>query len=430
MNKYSTSHPSNFSPYLCPQCKAKIPSYEGGHARYLSCGVCLSYFKYENNQFVKYLDYKKTVNIIIPIGTKGSYKNKKYQIVGALQVKESNAAYYWTEYVLKAEDGTYDFLSEYEGHWCFVKEIENFTRSKQTTTFRYKERDYTYFNYYKTLIVGAIGEFTWDLALEGKPTVKEYISPPMGLNHEYGNTTNKWFETEYLSKENVKSIFSLPSNFFIRIKNGPYSIEPFPVQIETYQLKRYAVMFLLAMLAIVFLVKGLANEKKVLSAEIPISSITVNSDSNNYVSNEFALASLTGTSAVSVKLIAQVDNNWIDVSFSMINQQSGQEYFFEEGVEYYSGYEGGSSWSEGSIEKEITLSEIPDGKYRISSKVAFREGTTLPKVFFVEINEGVTLWSNFFILTAIGLLIPVLIGLWENNFHSNKWSTSNLLEHE
>jgi hypothetical protein len=429
MATYSTKEISPYSPYQCPKCKSKINNYEGGLAPYLSCASCCTLYKIENNVLTHCLHYKRKVNILIPIGTKGEYKGKKYQVVGALHVKESNAAYYWTEYVLKAEDGTHDFISEYEGHWSFIKPIDKFEREKKVT-FKYKEREFTYFTYYKTVVIGAAGEFNWDLSIVDKPTVKEYISPPYGLIHEFSKEKNQWYETEYLKKAEIIKIFNLPDNISLPSKSGPYSTQPFPLSIDTYQAKRYGILFFLSMLAIVFLTKFINGPHTVLDTTVPIKDVVHNADSNNYVSRPFKITSVVGTTAVDVDLRAMVSNNWIDVSFTMVNEQSGQEYFFDEGVEYYSGYSGGEHWSEGSVEKSITLSDMPEGTYRITTKPLFKEESSIPDYYQIKVTQGATLWSNFFILTIIGALIPLIVAIWEANFITNKWSTSNLIEHE
>ena len=426
---YSPTEISPYSPYQCPRCKVKIANYEGGKAPYVSCPGCNTFFKIENEKLIDYLNYKRKVNLVIPIGTKGQYQGKKYQVIGALQVKESNVSYYWTEYVLKAEDGTYDYISEYEGHWSFVKPIDHFKRA-QKVVFEYKEREYTYFNFYKTVIVGAVGEFSWDLSHIDKPTVKEYISPPLGLIHEFSDAQNQWYETEYLKKSDVRAIFNLPENSSLPTKYGAYSTEPFPLSIDTYQAKRYGILFFLSMLAIVFLSQFISSPQTKFSATVPLKNILHNSDSNNYLSRPFQINGLWGSTAVDVDLRAMVSNNWMEVSFTLINEQTGQEYFFDEGVEYYSGYESGTSWSEGSVEKSITLSNIPDGTYRISSKPFIPENTSIPDSFYIQVTQGVTLWSNFIILTLIGLFMPIGIAIWESNFNTNKWGTSNLIDHD
>ncbi len=426
---YNPTELSPYSAYQCPNCKVKIANYEGGNAPYVSCSGCDTFFKIENDQLAPYLNYKRKVNIVIPIGTRAQYKGKKYQVVGALQVKESNATYYWTEYVLKAEDGSHDYVSECEGHWNFVKPIEPFNRVKKVV-FDYKEKEYTYFTFYKTVIIGAVGEFTWDLSKQDKPTVKEYISPPHGLIHEFSQHTDEWYKTEYLKKSEVRIIFNLPTSSSLPAKKGGYSTEPFPLNIDTFQAKRYGILFFLAMLAIVFLTKGISSPQTIFSATVPLKNILHNSDSNNYLSRPFQISGLLGSTAIDVDLRAMVSNNWMEVSFTLVNEKSGEQYFFDEGVEYYSGYEGGQHWSEGAVEKSVTLSNIPAGTYRISSKPFIPEETSIPESFDIKVTQGVTLWSNFIILTLIGLLLTLGITIWESNFNTNKWSTSNLIEHE
>lgn len=427
MANYSTKELPTYGSHQCPKCKAKIPSYEGDAAPYIACASCNTFFQLEKGALIHKRQFTRPVQIAIPIGTKGVYKNKKFQVVGALNVKESNASYYWTEYILKCEDGSHDFMSEYEGHWNFVHPLEEFKREKKTT-FYYKDREYTYFNYYKTTYVGVAGEFDWDISKVDKPMVKEYISPPYGLNNEKGSNGDHWFETEYLSKSEVRKIFSLPGSYGLPYRSGGYSNQPFPLGVESYQIKRAGIIFILAMLAIVFLGKGINDPQEIYNQTIPLKSLT-NNDSNNFVSEPFVVSSLLGSSAVDIGFHANVSNNWMEASFTVINEETGEEFFFDEGVEYYFGYTGGEHWTEGNLENYITLSALPDGKYRMIAKPILPENNTVDS-FSIKVIQGVTLWSNFFILTLLGLVIPLFIAIWESIFNSNKWGTSNLIEHE
>ncbi len=429
MSNYSAKDLPKYASYQCSTCSAKIASYEGDDASHVACASCNSFFKRERGSLVLLTKFSRPVSISLPIGTKGVYNNKKFQVVAALRIKESNAAYYWMEYVLKCDDGTYNFISEYEGHWNFVIPLEEFKREKKTV-FSYKEREYTYFNFYKTVYIGAAGEFTWDVSVADKPSIKEYISPPFGLNHEVSRSHgDHWSETRYLSKKEVRKIFNLSEGHYLPPTSGGYSNQPFPIVTDSFQLKKATGIFMLAMMAIVFLCAAIVDTKQIYYSNVPLKIVAHNSDSNTFVSEPFTVTSLTGTSAVDFIFWANVNQSWMEASFTVINDDSGEEFFFEQGVEYYYGHSGGESWSEGNVENTVTLSALRDGKYRMIIKPTFPDQNTAD-TYAVKVTQGVILWSNYFILTALGLIIPLILLIWESVFDANKWATSNLIEHE
>src|SRR5262249_52533097 len=68
-------------------------------------------------------------------------------------------------------------------------------------------------------------------------------------------------------------------------------------------------------------------------------------------------------SAVRVETTADVDNQWVFVGYTLVNNDTGQTYEFAQEVSYYHGVDQGEPWSEGSRADGVTLSRIPSGRY-------------------------------------------------------------------
>ena len=68
-------------------------------------------------------------------------------------------------------------------------------------------------------------------------------------------------------------------------------------------------------------------------------------------------------SAVRMETVATLENQWMDVGYALINEETGQTYEFARAVSYYHGGEDGESWSEGSPADDVTLSRVPAGRY-------------------------------------------------------------------
>ena len=70
----------------------------------------------------------------IPLGSKGMLEGKPVEVIGFLvrQSKSDGIAYDWREYLLAGENGTYRWLTEYNGHWNIVDVLSNPPRTSGT----------------------------------------------------------------------------------------------------------------------------------------------------------------------------------------------------------------------------------------------------------------------------------------------------------
>ncbi|HEX2533349.1 MAG TPA: hypothetical protein VHK69_06420, partial [Chitinophagaceae bacterium] len=105
-------------------------------------------------------------------------------------------------------------------------------------------------------------------------------------------------------------------------------------------------------------------------------------------------------------------------------------YSAEQGVEYYSGYDGGEYWSEGDRSEDVFLTGIPEGDYvlqlqglRPFGTTTFYSGTT-PAEMRVLVLYDMPMWSNLLVC-----LIPALLWLggWYLRVQHNenrRWANS------
>ena len=91
---------------------------------------------------------------------------------------------------------------------------------------------------------------------------------------------------------------------------------------------------------------------------------TMNGKTNDTTTPVFEL--LKDKANVELTFRADVDNSWFYISGEMVNDETGDTYYFERTCEYYHGVDGGESWSEGSSTQNILLSGVPGGKYYIN----------------------------------------------------------------
>jgi hypothetical protein len=60
-----------------------------------------------------------------------------------------------------------------------------------------------------------------------------------------------------------------------------------------------------------------------------------------------------------------LSNDWTGVNIALVNNKTDETRYFGIEAEYYSGYEGGESWSEGSHSNSGVVTDVPAGNYHL-----------------------------------------------------------------
>jgi hypothetical protein len=110
-----------------------------------------------------------------------------------------------------------------------------------------------------------------------------------------------------------------------------------------------------------------------------------------------------------------------------VNEADGTEYNFTKEVEYYHGYEGGESWTEGSRQGEAFLSKIPQGKYHINIYPEF--GST-DHSFSLTVRRDIAFESNLFVAFLLLLVFPVGYSIYRYSYEKRRWSESDYSPYE
>jgi hypothetical protein len=129
-------------------------------------------------------------------------------------------------------------------------------------------------------------------------------------------------------------------------------------------------------------------------------------------------------SAVRVETAADLDNQWVDVGYALVDDDTGQTYEFAQEVSYYRGVDEGESWSEGSRTDNLTLSRIPSGRYflRIEPE-GDRAGRPVRYRVRVVRDAATSIW---FLAALVLIVIPPIASTWRSaTFERRRWAESD-----
>jgi hypothetical protein len=350
----------------------------------------------------------------LPIGSRGEINSIPYLVIGHVKKKENGTVYFWDEYTLFNPIHGPAYLSCYEGHWIYLKELNYYP----VVSARIATHDLTYelYSKYKSKIVTASGEFLYQFTEGEIAAVEEYIRPPFMITKEKSDTNITWYKGEHISPEEIRSKFKLPS---IPERKGVGMIQPFVGKFKPGSLNDILFLILVIWGAFQLYFYNTAKEEAAFSQNFQISDST---EKKEIMSYPFDLK--YGTKNAEVKISTTIDNSWLYTNVTLVNEATGDIYDTDLEAEYYHGYEDGSAWSEGKNWISKVISQVPEGKYYL---VIYSEKPV--EYRYVNINISVTrdvfVFSNGLIALALIAIFPIFYYYRRNSFEQRRWYNSN-----
>lgn len=347
--------------FTCTKCNTTTSIENEISVESFGCPKCKSFYLSNRGslQFNKEFSYKN-ITPTIPIGAKGTFENETYEVVGML-IKHLGSFVYAREYTLKSKSEKFLYLSECEGHWILLKEVENIPEHRVGgMKILFQNMKLNKYGYCPTQVFLISGFFDINFKVKDIDVI-EYISPPYILSIETLQDTRRTYFGEHISKRKVKNIFNLKE---LPSTSGVGLVQPF-----YFNIKQTIQIFLVTILIIVstFLFQSSGTSEQVLNTSLNVAEFK----DKEYVSPSFTY---NGPAApLRVDVSTSVENSWAYTSVSVVNENTNEEIVAEQDIEYYSGYEDGESWSEGSNSEKFYICGLKSGKYHIVVSVLGQE---------------------------------------------------------
>jgi hypothetical protein len=337
---------------------------------------------------------------------------------------------------------------------------------------------------YKPIIRDAQGEFDWNILDDEDLKMQEFICPPYLLSSEQAPSNKPiWYLSEYLEPAQVAAAFGLPvSQLPSRHNTG--AAEPNPHQpASAWRLFGVAALLLLglaAWLAITrpgsaitqtFTVPG-APAAPATDLTTPATNPNAAADSIVAAANRAAVAlansptgdtmglaaarasaalltapatppaaapaaagynqmlvsntiELTHPAAVDITFSAPgLTNHWLEVTASLVNEQTGRGYEVTRSLEYYEGVEDGERWSEGDRSADAVISGLPAGRYHLNlypSPEAGLGDTSLT----LELEQHTGFASNVVLILLLMSILPLYQWARHGAFETSRWENSD-----
>ncbi|HSD10150.1 MAG TPA: DUF4178 domain-containing protein [Candidatus Binatia bacterium] len=390
----------------------------------IACGACGSVLDLtdENLQIISTVQSKIRIQPLIPLGVRGKLLGDTLEVIGFLRRKVTveGVDYAWSEYLLFNPYKGFRWLSEYNGHWTFIRTITERPRASGSRV-DYLNRQFQHFQTAEASVSYVLGEFFWRVQVGEKARVDDYVSPPYILSRESTANEIVWSLGQYVEPRVVAGAFlrqaSLPAPV------GVYSCQPGPFGATAPKLYRLFGRFLIAALFVQLLVLFLSRNQLVYQGHFVYEGDATRrprSDEASFVTDVFDVPGRTTN--VVVRTDAAVSNSWIYLSFALISEETGNAYDFGREVSYYFGRDSDGAWSEGTRSDEATLPSVPAGRYYLRIEP---EGPGGSVSYSVKVYRDVPRWS-FFWFGLLALVLPPGFLVWRRwRFEVQRWSESD-----
>jgi hypothetical protein len=401
----------------------------------IHCGT--RYFLDTTQNFKSVNDRNKTdAGTDITLGALGILRGVRYEVIGYAQKEEQNEyRSQWKEYTLYNATEGFAFLSEYNGHWMYVRERGDapVLPTDAATTLYSNDEGFELFNKYRYEVVNAAGEFPYDAFKNHNNYTKEFIAPPeVWIQEKSSREGIMWFFGVHINAKEIDTAFG-ESIIHLPGKVGVGAIEPKGF-VNPLLLGKTALGAVLV-LVLIHILTSFTHLHRIISENT--FSFNDSTDAIAFVKDKFTLEKWR--SNLQFDIAADVDNSWMEVGVTLVNAGDGTEYTFEKGVEYYHGYSEGESWTEGDRNETAYLSKIPAGTYflqiRASREARHSYGsyslpgvaatsTTPTRSFNMTVTYDTTNNWNLFLCIIPILLWPLIHFFTIRHNENRRWSNS------
>jgi hypothetical protein len=405
----------------CPNCGGPVELRGFAHTLSVVCPACQTVLDTSTPevQILKTFETKTEVKPTIPLGTRGKIGDVQYEVIGfqVRTVYDGDDTYSWNEYLLFNPYQGFRYLTEYNGHWNFVRvetALPEPTRARAKPAFRYGGKTYAAFDSMTARTSYVLGEFPWRVEVGEPVACQDFIAPPSMLSSESTGGEVTWSLAEYMTGAQVWQAFKLqgwPPQAY-----GVFANQPSPYGGSIGAAWRTWLWLNVALAAMVLLFMFVSPGHVAFSDHYAYAQ-GVKSDAA-FVTPTFPLDGRE--SNVQLKIKTDLDNSWAYFNFALINDQTGQTFDFAREVSYYHDSDG----SEGSRNNGVIIPGVPSGQYYLRVEPEMEPNSTFMR-YELELRRNVPNYGFFLIAAALLLIPPIYTTFRRGTFEGARWRESD-----
>jgi hypothetical protein len=405
----------------CPNCGGTVELRGHGHAVNAACVHCGSILdaRTPGLDIIQRFERQQRKPPLIPLGSRGELQGTAWEAIGfqVRQIEVEGVAYEWSEYLLYNPYRGYRYLTEYHGHWNFVRPLRVLpvVAGRKATL---GDKACKHFQKAVAKTVSVMGEFPWQVRVGESATVNDYVCPPHVLSSEETADEVVWSVGEYTKGADIWRAFRLPGR--PPAAEGVYANQPsrYTGRIRSMW-ATFALLF--GLLVVLAGVIGLAGRGTQAFTQAYTFS-TAPKGEPAFVTPVFELPE----GNVEVTIDTDLDNDWAYFSMALINEGTGNALDFGRELSYYHGRDSDGDWTEGARLERRLLPVVPAGRYYLRVEPDMDDDGRLHRVnYTITVRSGVM--HGFWLIPTLFLLpVPPLWRTWRAmQFEFRRWAESD-----
>ncbi|MFM7202071.1 MAG: DUF4178 domain-containing protein [Myxococcota bacterium] len=434
---FSDKPPISTESLSCPHCAAPVPLRLPDRSQHVTCSSCNSLLdvNHGNLAWLSTLP-APSANLRFELGSEATFYGQRYSLVGYVRrfCVVERIKYYWDEYLLYTPELGYRWLIDSDRHFTFVRPLSVHEVRSQVRACRYGAHEFRQFQVVTAEVDEVRGEFYWKVQVGEQVLSADYVKPPEILSKEVAEYVDDalgtrsqevaWSHGTYMTAEEVWSAFGRKDE--VPEPHGIASNQPNPYERPFNRVLRYCSMGLVAFLLIAVVGMMGRSEQQLFAQRIELSSLKDEAGTGGNFrkvgfTEPFQLPGGRFGMEVSVS-VPSLSNSWVYVVGALISEETGEIQYFELEPSYYSGVDGGESWSEGSRTVSDYLQPMKSGSYVMRLEVQAPQNQQDP--LSVELVGGQTRWFYPIIALIVLVLGPMLVFTLRSSFEQRRWNES------
>lgn len=407
--------------FNCRNCGAAVELRALTHVRAVACSSCAAVLDPADPNLVILQEAKLRERIVpdIPLGTRGTFAGHPYDVIGFQYrtIEVDGDRYGWREYVLFNPYQGFRYLSEYDGHWNFIRPLpywlDEAVGARVTTP--WDRRAYRHFQTAVATTRFVLGEFPWRVRVGDTVTVSDFVAPPQLLSRERTSDETTWSHGWYMRGDEVWQACGLTTS--PPPEKGIFANQPSPYDgtVGTAW-RRFAALAGLVLLVLLFREVTAAREQ-VLDGRYAFVPGAATAEPA-FVTDPFTLRD-GGT--VEFDIATNLNNAWMALDLALVNTTTGTAVNVDTELERYSGTDSDGAWTEGSTSGRVLVPWVPAGQYYLRVEPA---GST-PTSYQVRLRRDVVSELPYGLVLVALAVWPIVIGVRSASFESRRWQESD-----
>lgn len=409
----------------CPACGAPITLRSFGALGQVACSYCGTVCKPEQDGNLDILQRaeRQRRSSALPLHQRGEIDGVLWEIIGITwrEVRADGVAYPWQEFLLFNPYEGYRWLiySMSDGVWSFGGALPGAPEALggSQPRIKYKGEEYLHFTGGNARTTYVEGEFPWQVLEGDVASTNDYIRPPMLISVEHQQTKHgadiNFTQMRPIDAGEVWAAFKQsgkpPATFGIH----PAALNP---HLTKFYWVAGIVLFAIWVVALIVYAAG-RDRELVFQGRI---------DDGQLLTRELEFGEDGKPTTLAFELSAEgMNNSWAYAEILLVDADSEEALALGLEVDFYSGVEGGESWTEGSTTKTQVVGGVDGGKYILQVNPQFDTSGDPADYLNLTITRDVPLARYMFLPLIVIIAFPAMNLARRAAFEGKRWASSD-----